>query len=145
MRSFILFFIFYFTVSAAVFAHDLHHHVSQEKVKVVTFSFGSVDSYAFQKYEVYAPDAKIPFSVGRTDKLSRVMFMPDKSGLWKVKVMSDDGHGAVVNVDIDESMSMTYYSQSLYEKFQKIFVGLAFIFAIFALIYMLKRRKKGQE
>ena len=128
-----------------MFAHDLHHHVSQERATVVTFSFGSVDSYAFQKYEVYAPEAKIPFSVGRTDRLSRVLFMPDKSGLWRVKVMSDDGHGAVVDVDIDESMHMTHYSQSLYEKFQKIFVGLAFIFAIFALIYMLKRRKKGQE
>jgi len=125
----------------SLFAHDLHHKVIYKNGVVVAFSFNSSDDFSYKPYEVYAPGSEIPFAVGRTDKYSRVIFLPDQKGEWIVKVMSEDGHGAVVKVNVGKDMKVEDSSQTLYEKFGKMFVGIAFIIAIFALLSFVKRKK----
>lgn len=129
-------------LSCFSFAHDLHHKVEQNQATVVTFSFGGGADFSYQQYEVYAPNAKLPFAVGRTDSNSRVIFIPNQSGVWHVKAVSEDGHGASIDIEVDEHMQLQGYSQSFYERFQKIFVGVALIFALFALLHFINRRKK---
>ncbi|WP_200763026.1 hypothetical protein [Nitrosophilus alvini] len=127
--------------SLSLFAHDLHHKVLNQEAVVVAFSFGGEGDFSYQSYEVYAPKSDIPFAVGRSDKLSRVVFIPDRKGEWRVKVMSEDGHGAEIKVVIDKEFGVKEYSQSFFERFQKIFVGVALIFGIFGLLTIIKRRK----
>ncbi len=124
----------------SLFAHDLHHEVHNRKAVVVTFSFGGESDFSYQPYEVYAPKSDIPFSVGRSDKLSRVVFVPDREGEWRVKIVSEDGHGAQIGVTVDNAAVVKGYSQSFFEKFQKIFAGVALIFGIFGVLTMIKRR-----
>ncbi len=122
-------------------AHDLHHKVLNQEAVVVAFSFGGESDFSYQSYEVYAPNSEIPFAVGRTDKLSRVIFIPDRQGEWMVKVMSEDGHGAEVKVTIDKDFGVQAYSQTFFEKFQKVLVGIALIFGVFGVLTMIRRRK----
>jgi len=125
----------------SLFAHDLHHKIIYNNAVVVAFSFNGSDDFSYKPYEVYAPGSEIPFAVGRTDKYSRVIFLPDKKGEWVVKVMSEDGHGAVVKVAVDKDMKIVDGSQTLYEKFGKMFVGIALIIAIFTILSFIKKRR----
>lgn len=126
-----------------LWGHDLHHKVEQTPATVVGFSFGEGTEFSYQPYEVYAPQSKIPYAVGRTDKHSRIVFIPDRPGTWRIKAVSDDGHGAVVEVKIDKTLRTSGYSQSIFEKFQKIFVGIALIFALFLLFQTVQKRRKN--
>ena len=134
-------FLIFVLMTGLLYAHDLHHKIYTQKAEVVAFSFGEEDDFSYQKYEVYAPDKKIPFAVGRTDAHSRVLFIPDQKGIWRVKVISEDGHGGVVEIEVDEHMKVHAHAQTLYEKFQKALVGIALIFMVFALLIFIKRRK----
>jgi len=139
MKKIALLFIF----ALSLFSHDLSHKVLQQEAIVVSFSFGGEGDFSYQSYEVYPPNSDIPFAVGRTDKLSRVIFVPNSEGEWLVKVVSEDGHGKVVKVVVDKDFKVKEYSKTNFEKFQKIFVGLALIFAIFIFLqFFLKRKGK---
>jgi nickel transport protein len=135
----LLIFVFF---SISLFAHDLHHKVLNQEAVVVAFSFGGDSDFSYQAYEVYAPKSDLPFCVGRTDKLSRVLFIPNCKGEWTVKVLSEDGHGAEVKVTIDKDFGIKDYSQSFFEKFQKAFVGIALIFGVFLLLNLIKKGRK---
>jgi len=139
MRKLILLAFFAITL----FSHDLTHKVTEQKAIVLSFSFNSSEDFSYQPYEVFAPGEKIPFAVGRTDKLSRVVFIPDRAGKWLVKVVSEDGHGKEVKVEVGKDFAIKNYSKTNFEKFQKIFVGVALIFAIFIFLqYFLKRKER---
>ena len=135
-------FVLLLMIAASLKAHDLQHTVVQKQATVVIFSFGGDVNFSYQKYEVYAPNSKLPFAVGRTDSLSRVVFVPNKTGMWKIKAISEDGHGASIKINIDESMKISNYTQSFYEKFQKTFVGLALIFALYTFVHFIINRRK---
>ena len=90
--------------ATVLFSHNLVHTISKEQSIVVSFSFGQKDDFSFQSYEVFAPNSEIPFTVGRTDAHSRVSFLPNEQGKWKIKVFSEDGHGKIVDVEVNENM-----------------------------------------
>jgi len=126
-------------------AHDLIHKVSEQKSIVVHLSFGNDDDFSYEPYEVFYADEKMPYSVGRTDKHSQLLLLPDRAGEWYIKVMSDDGHGKVIAIVVDENFSFKDNSQPLYEKFLKIFVGVSIIFFIFTVIQFKNRRKNEKN
>lgn len=132
-------------VTSFLLSHDLMYKVLEHNAVVITFSFGNGSDFSYNSYEVYGPNEKIPFSVGKTDKLSRVIFIPNKKGIWRVKVFSGDGHGKEIEIDIDKEFKIQGYSQTFFEKFQKILIGIAIIFAIFMGIRSLKRYKDEKK
>lgn len=136
MKIFLLLVLSILTLSA----HDLSHSVSHAKSVVVSFSFASQEDFSYQNYELYAPNNdKIPFAIGRTDALSRIVFIPNQKGEWLLKVFSEDGHGKIVKLDIDEDMRLT--TQTQIPKWLKIYSGLITIFLLFALLFIYKQRK----
>lgn len=134
-----LFFVVFF--STLLFSHNLNHTVSREESVVVSFSFAQEDDFSFQNYEVYAPSSEIPFVVGRTDALSRVSFLPNANGKWRVKAFSQDGHGKIVDIDVDENLKSKIEITSS-STFLKIVIGLMVLFGIFALLYIKQKDKK---
>jgi len=131
------------TFATLLLSHDLSHRVFEQKSVVVEFSFGAGrEDFSYQQYEVFKDGSDIPYMVGRTDKNSRAVFLPDSKGKWIVKAISDDGHGKVVEVDISENMVLKDSSKSLFEKFQKLFVGVAVILALFLLFKQISKRRK---
>jgi len=138
----IFFLLLWFTT--LLFSHNLTHTISKEQSIVVSFSFTQEDDFSFQSYEVYAPSSEMPFSVGRTDALSRVSFLPNKQGTWKVKAFSEDGHGKVVDIEVDENM-LAKIDADTNNTFVKALIGIMILFGIFGLIYIKKDRKNEKS
>ncbi|EQB39503.1 hypothetical protein M947_05775 [Sulfurimonas hongkongensis] len=127
-----------------LFSHNLEHTISKGQSVVVFFSFGHEDDFSFQSYEVYAPNAEIPFAVGRTDTHSRVSFLPNAAGEWRVKVFSEDGHGKIVEIEVDENMLVDIDANNN-NTFIKTLIGIMILFGIFGLIYIKKKDKKNEK
>ncbi|WP_345986900.1 hypothetical protein WCX18_06905 [Sulfurimonas sp. HSL1-2] len=124
-----------------LFAHDLVHRVSHAECIAVSFSYADQSDFSYQSYELYAPGETIPYQVGRTDKMSSLCFLPTKQGVWTLKAFGEDGHGATVEITVDDQLALGGYDRPLFEKFQKVFVGLALIFALFGGLYFYKKRR----
>ncbi len=137
MRFVLLFFL---TLSYLV-AHNLHHTVSYEESITITLSFAQEGDFSFQSYEVYAPRKETPFQVGRTDAHARVVFVPDTSGKWRVKLFSEDGHGKIIEIDIDKSVKKQEVAEND-SLFVRSILGLLFLLATFGAIYFIKKEKK---
>lgn len=127
-----------------LFSHNLSHVVSKELSVVVSFSFSQKDDFSFQSYEVYAPHSEIPFAVGRTDAHSRVSFLPNTSGKWKVKAFSEDGHGKIIEIEVDEEMLPDMSAKSS-NTFEKTLIGIMILLGFFGLIYIKKKDKKNEK
>ncbi|UFS61415.1 hypothetical protein LOH54_07040 [Sulfurimonas sp. HSL-3221] len=130
-----------FALVSLLGAHDLVHRVFHSECIAVSFAYADQSDFSYQAYELYAPGETIPYQVGRTDKSSSLCFRPTKQGVWTLKAFGEDGHGAAVEITVDEHLALSGYAQPLYEKFQKIFVGLALIFALFCTLYLYKKRR----
>ncbi len=123
------------------FSHNLQHTVSKEgRCVIINFYFPDNTRFSYQSYEIYKDNSKTPFQVGRTDALGRVVFCPDEKGAWLVKTFSEDGHGKLVEVHVEEITATT--NPSLSERYQKLFVGIGLILGIFGLTEIYLRRVK---
>ncbi|MCK9491637.1 MAG: LPXTG cell wall anchor domain-containing protein [Sulfurimonas sp.] len=127
-----------------LFSHNLNHTISKEQSVVVSFSFSQKDDFSFQNYEVYAPNSEIPFAVGRSDALSRVSFLPNIDGKWKVKAFSEDGHGKIVDIEVGKDMQAQVDTNSN-NTLLKALIGLMILLGIFGLIYIKKKDNKNEK
>lgn len=142
MRVILTLFFFLMNVSA----HNLQHKVLHEEAIVLEFSFASDDDFSYQSYEIYAPNRDAPYQVGRTDAHSKVLFTPDTQGKWRVKVFSEDGHGKVVEVEVNSLKQLSNASSSENGMaFLKGLAGIVILFIIFSVIYTMKRKKEKNE
>ena len=130
-----------------LFAHAIYHDVVQKGVSVKIY-YAEDDPASYASYEIYAPNSKLAFAKGRTDKNGVVSFLPDSAGEWNIKVIgeSDHGyHGKEITVTVDKNINVTDVSHSLYEKYQRVFTGAALIFSFVALIGMYRCKKRVQN
>jgi len=136
MRTFIL--VLFFT--GVLYAHNLKHMLSWEESMTITLQFVKEGDFSFQSYEVYAPKTKTPFQVGRSDLYGRVVFLPDRSGKWRVKVFSEDGHGKIIEVDINKTNKGQTIVQNT-STVGRLLLGFVLLFSVFGVIYFTKRKK----
>ncbi len=92
----------------SVHAHGIEISVSESgKAAVVQVLYSDGTPFSYEPYEVLPPPSEdgssVPYQTGRTDVSGRVVFLPDRSGEWKVKIHSEDGHGGETSVTVDES------------------------------------------
>lgn len=137
MKFFILIVLFLFSVS---YSHNLEHRVEKAgKVVILYFYFPDGSKFSFEDFEVYRKGDKNPFQVGRTDYYGRVLLLPDRDGVWNVKVFSADGHGKVVELEIREHENQDSRDSSA---FGKIVMGVSILFGIFGLYTIFLRRRR---
>ena len=98
MRKTVLILLWMILAAGSAFAHAIDHRVSDTQAKVVEVFFADGRAFSFENFEVTGPKDRSPFLIGRTDKLGRVVFVPDRPGEWSVKVWSEDGHGLQTTV-----------------------------------------------
>ncbi len=112
------------------------------------FHFASEDDFSFESYEVYSPkESEIPFAVGRTDAKGRLFFMPDTNGTWRVKAFSEDGHGAVVDVNVDAAITKAPPAPSgneMQNLLWRLVMGIGAIGVIFTLLYVIVKRRENE-
>jgi len=134
----IVLFIVWFTHS--LLAHNLQHDISYEESAVVTLHFADEGDFAYERYEIYAPKNKIPFQVGRTDAHGRVLFLPDIQGIWEIKLFSEDGHGKIIELEVDQEKKVETRNQNM--DLYRSLGGLLLLLSVFLVIYFTKRKKK---
>jgi nickel transport protein len=122
-------------------AHEIDHAVTHGKAVIVTMTYADHTPFSFESYEIFHEKEKVPFQVGRTDGLGRIVFIPDRNGSWRVRAFSEDGHGAELTVDVDAIDFAVEAGRAPIGLLLKILVGVSVLFGIFGLISMAFRRR----
>ncbi|MBI5331311.1 MAG: hypothetical protein HZB71_11945 [Betaproteobacteria bacterium] len=124
-------------------AHDLHFTVSGNQAVVVRLHYVNNAPFNFERYEVYCQDEEHPYQTGRTDRQGRIAFLPDRAGVWRIKVFSEDGHGLDFNVTTDAAARVAASDQPAYERYGRIVVGVALILGLFGILaFALSARRR---
>jgi len=121
-------------------AHDLQHSVAEGEAVSVKLFFADGKEFSFESYEVYRAGDEIPFQVGRTDIEGRVVFIPDRPGTWRLKVFSEDGHGADLSFTAGGESGVRDANEPFLERHLRIVVGVSVIFGVFGLVDLFLRR-----
>ncbi len=122
-------------------AHDLQHAVGEGSAVSVRFFYGEDDVFSFEAYEVYRAGEEIPVQVGRTDARGRVVFLADGAGDWRVKVFSEDGHGADISLTTGEAGVVEDLGGPALGRSLRMLVGVSVIFGLFGLLSLFVRRR----
>ncbi len=141
-----------FLSSQAVLAHGVEGEIEYfPKGVVVTATYDTGEPMSYAKVEIYAPDSKIRFQIGRTDRNGRFAFVPDVSGRWQVIVSDRLGHRLELSVNVKDLKEFTSPSPEIVEKTgpslfasRKIatLVGILLIFGIFGWLKEFWRLKR---
>lgn len=123
-------------------AHDLQYTVSGAQAVVVRLFHVDNKPFSFEGYEVYRAGEKLPYQVGRSDGQGRIAFLPDGAGEWRVKAISEDGHGLDFTLKTDAAARVETADKPAYERYGRIVVGIAVIFGLFGSLMLFARRRK---
>ncbi|RMD82172.1 MAG: hypothetical protein D6815_09890 [Candidatus Dadabacteria bacterium] len=115
-------------------AHELRREIgrAQEAIAVRLY-FPGGRPFAYESYEIYRDGEKVPFQVGRSDALGRIVFLPDRPGTWRIRSFSKDGHGADFTVSARAGGSLVASGGPLIERYPRLLVGLGLIGGVFGL------------
>jgi len=127
-------------------AHTVDYQIDGKQAVVVTVRLAE-EPAGYSEYELFAPDsAEIPFQLGRSDALGRIAFVPDKPGLWRMKVSADSQHGLhgqEIEIKVDEKMVAQIDSRPLVSTHTRLVVGISLLFGLFGLISLFRSKKKA--
>jgi nickel transport protein len=109
----------------------------------VTALYDDGEPMSYAAVEIKAPDAKIAFQTGRTDRNGIMMFQPDQPGLWQAVVSDGMGHRLALEIGVaaenraaaDKAAQTQGAGRSGAGRVQAIITGLALIFGLFGLLY----------
>ncbi len=125
---------------AAAHAHVLLHETGAGEVVVVHFFFqGGDEKPWFEPYEVFAPGRDRPYQRGFVNADGEVVFRPNTPGPWRVRVATEDGHGAVVTIDVDASGRAAFAAAP--GAVPHVLTGVALVFGTFGVLVLLRRRR----
>lgn len=125
-------------------AHEIHYQVENKGISARIF-YSADEPASYSEYEIFGPGDKIPHQKGRTDKNGFVSFLPDRAGIWIIKVYgeSDHGyHGAQIEVKVDEGMFMESFKKPLVATYTKVIVGIGLMGWIFGVVALFKRNRE---
>jgi len=129
-------------MSKPAIAHDLRHEeFSGQHAVVVRLFYSDGNAFSYESYEVYRAGEKIPFQVGRTDALGRLVFIPDRAGTWRVRAFSEDGHGVDFSLSAAAGGEVTGSSRPLIERYPRVLTGLGLVFGLFGLANLFLSRR----
>lgn len=120
-------------------AHE--SHATYEVGTAVVVNFADHDGAAAEAwtYTVLDPEGEA-FARGMCDARGRVVFMPDRPGAWKVRVFSPDGHGATVDVIVDDDLVVQATAPSPgTSPWVKIIIIVVAVLAVFRFVSRLRR------
>ncbi len=142
MRVAIAVFLPLLSVAGIGAAHDLRLTVVEESATVMTLVYSDGTPFSFERYEIYAEGESIPAQVGRTDHKGRIAFLPERSGSWRLRTFSEDGHGVDRVVRTDETGSPAVTAKPLFDRTPRIITGVGIILGLFGLLALWLQRKR---
>ena len=131
-------------MSRPALAHDLQYTVVGGQAVVIKLFYADNTPFTFEGYEIFRDGEKLPYQVGRTDSQGRIAFLPDRAADWRVKAFSEDGHGLDFKLSTDAAAALAGSEKPIFERYSRIFIGVAFILGLFGLLSLyLKRKQKS--
>ncbi len=128
-------------------SHSIHYDAQQKGISVRIF-YAKDDPASYSEYELFGPGDKEPYQIGRTDRNGFLSFLPDRPGVWKVKVWGESSHGyhgTTIDVQVDSSFQMVSFSKPLIATHTKLLVGASLIFGLFGVYALWKSRKRDKK
>jgi nickel transport protein len=135
---------------ATVQAHALLHEMLDAEAVVLRFSFPGGEQPWYEPYEVFAPGMDTPFQSGRVNALGEVSFRPDRPGSWRVRVFTEDGHGAMIELDIDAAGMIAGSSGPTghaHGYWWRVLAALGYLLGVFGLfaLWRVRRGRAGEQ
>ena len=125
-------------------AHTVDYQIDGKQAVVTTVRLAE-DPASYSEYELFAPDiSETPFQLGRSDALGRITFVPNKPGLWRMKVSADSQHGLhgkEIEIKVDEQMIAEIDSRPLVSTHTRLVVGISLLFGLFGLVSLTRSKK----
>jgi len=128
-------------------AHGVRGMVAYGGV-IVKAEYTTGEPMSYAKVVITAPDKKVPFQIGRTDRNGRFCFYPDTHGKWRVVVEDGMGHRLEVELPVkpfgrvERSGYIERPLQRYISKYLRAIAGVSIIFGIFGCIIGWKGYKK---
>ncbi len=122
-------------------AHDLQYTVVGGQAVVIKLFYADNTPFTFEGYEIYREAEKLPYQVGRTDSQGRIAFLPDRAASWRVKAISEDGHGLDFKISTDAAANLAGSDKPVFERYSRIFIGVSLILGLFGLLSLYLKRK----
>jgi nickel transport protein len=126
-----------------VSAHDLQYTVVGGQAVVVRLFYPDDTAFAFEAYEIHPEGDRLPVQVGRTDARGRIAFLPDRAGRWRIKAVSQDGHGLEFRLETDAAAGLSGADKPFYERHARIVVGVAVLLGLFGFLSLYMKRRKA--
>jgi nickel transport protein len=130
---------------SAGFAHALLHEVLDGDAVTIRLSFPGGDQPLFESYEVYAPGGGTPFQAGRVNAIGELSFRPDREGPWRIRVVTADGHGAVIELDVNEAgrvAAVQGHHDHAAGYWLRVLAALGYLFGVFGLLVLWRQRRR---
>jgi nickel transport protein len=131
----------------AALAHTVNYDVQQKGMAVRVF-YSANDPASYSEYEVYGPGDTLPHQTGRTDKNGFVAFVPERPGIWTIKVLGESSHGfhgVTTEVKVNEGLNLASFSKPLVATWTKLLTGISVIVGIFGIYAFIRSRKSGSK
>lgn len=129
--------------AAPAAAHDLHYEVTEAEGILVRLYYPDGTAFAYEAYEIYPQGEAVPFQVGRTDAQGRIAFVAPGPGRYRLRATSEDGHGVAFELEAGAGGSLAAAQRPLYERYQRLFVGLGILLGVFGLVSLFYGRKRS--
>ncbi|MCI5161759.1 MAG: hypothetical protein D3917_07015 [Candidatus Electrothrix sp. AX5] len=86
-------------------AHAVHGETgSSSEALCTSASYEDGEAMSYATVEIIAPNSKLPFQSGRTDRNGYFCFRPDTPGRWKITVKDEDGHFVRLGTKVSKEM-----------------------------------------
>ncbi|ADG94662.1 conserved hypothetical protein [Arcobacter nitrofigilis DSM 7299] len=132
-------------LNVSLFAHGVFYEVVDGAIGIRVTAPNNI-AISNATITIYAPEASLPFTKGKTDVNGNFAFMPDSYGEWRVKINVPSNHGPHLKdfkINIDKNFKVKSYEKVPYDRYMKILSVLGFLLGIFGIIILFKNRKKG--
>ncbi len=130
--------------AGGAFAHSVQYAVQQKGYAVRTF-YTEKDPAAYSRYELYGPGDKEPHQIGQTDRNGYVGFVPDRPGIWTLRIWGESGHGfhgVSTEIRVGDDLNLEGFSKPLLATHTKFITGIGIILGIFG-VYALWASRRG--
>ncbi|SKB31642.1 hypothetical protein [Malaciobacter marinus] len=131
-------------LNLSAFAHGVFYELVDGSVGVRVTAPNNI-AISDADITIYAPEASLPFTKGKTDVNGNFAFIPDSHGQWRVVINVGSDHGAHIKdfkITIDENQKVKEFEKTPYERYMKILSVLGLLLGLFGIIVLLKNRKK---
>jgi nickel transport protein len=130
--------------SLPLLSHTVNYEVQQKGMAARVF-YSAHEPASYSEYELFGPGDAQPHQIGRTDKNGMVAFVPDRPGVWKIKVLGESAHGfhgVTIELKVDNAVNLESFSKPLVATSTKMITGVSLIIGVFGIYGLIKSRRK---